>query len=282
MLKRLVSGLCIVLVLCFSFCANVYAFPGFFHYIVAEKILEEGPYKDLTKEESDAFKAASVWADVGACIFDKKAKIDSDSHEFLEIMKKHATKKTDKWFLKGLMIHIFLDKQTTKILQKIFNKKDFKRYEYLKYYGILDWYLMNKYKRYIYTEHLSKFKIKDLKSRFSNAKQIVSSAVPRTKLLSIGLNVLRIRKGDYRKLFGNNIAKNNISNYDDLLIKTYKSIGLDITPSELHIQMGNVVAAFILLQVLYGKEKDLVLDAKKIDDEIKNLVTESINLLKDH
>ena len=62
-------------------------------------------------------------------------------------MKKHATKKTDKWFLKGLMVHIFLDKQTTKTLRKIFNKKDFKRYEYLKYYGILEWYLMNKYKR---------------------------------------------------------------------------------------------------------------------------------------
>ncbi len=197
-------------------------------------------------------------------------------------MKKHATKKTDKWFLKGLMVHIFLDKQTTKTLRKIFNKKDFKRYEYLKYYGILEWYLMNKYKRYIYTEHLSKFKIKDLKSRFSNTKQIVASAVPKTKLLNIWLNVLSIKKGNYRKLFSNSITKNNINTYDDLLIKTYKSIGLDITPRELHIQMGNVVAAFILLQVLYGKEKDIVLDTKEIDDEIENLVTESIDLLKDY
>ena len=46
--------------------------------------------------------------------------------------------------------------------------------------------------------------------------------------------------------------------------------------------MGNVVAAFILLQVLYGKEKDIVLDTKEIDDEIENLVTESIDLLKDY
>ena len=282
MLKKLVSGLCSLLILCLNFCANVSAFPGFFHYIVAEKILKEGPYKGLTKEESDAFKAASIWADIGAFVFDKKVKVESDAEEFLEIMKKHATKKTDKWFLKGLMVHIFLDKQTTKTLRKIFNKKDFKRYEYLKYYGILEWYLMNKYKRYIYTEHLSKFKIKDLKSRFSNTKQIVASAVPKTKLLNIWLNVLSIKKGNYRKLFGNSITKNNINTYDDLLIKTYKSIGLDITPRELHIQMGNVVAAFILLQVLYGKEKDIVLDTKEIDDEIENLVTESIDLLKDY
>lgn len=56
MLKKLVSGLCSLLILCLNFCANVSAFPGFFHYIVAEKILEEGPYKGLTKEESDALK----------------------------------------------------------------------------------------------------------------------------------------------------------------------------------------------------------------------------------
>ena len=120
---RLSITIVLSLVFSFAFCMEANALFGNTHYSLAKLIIGK---ENITIPESNkiAFLSGIVYADIGRFKFDKETGVDSDSLAFAEAMKKFAKTSDEKWFVRGIEIHILQDKETEKLLKSIFKTEN--------------------------------------------------------------------------------------------------------------------------------------------------------------
>lgn len=248
MMEKIKKLLCAVLicVVCSAVCCEeAGALFGNTHFNLGKKMLEQSD-KMLSESVKNAFLSGLVYADIGRFKFDKETGIDSDSDKFVQEMKKFAKTPEEKWFVRGFEVHVLQDNKTGRFLIEILGRKSPSYFEYIMDCSILDSYFMNK-NGGLYNEFLNRF----------NFEQ-VSSDVHMTNLSKV-VNISEDKIKDFVMLELSKYSacpnKHSLVIYDDLIQKTYRSFGFEISIDEINEQAANIVGAFVVTSTVARKKE---------------------------
>lgn len=246
--KKIFLILSLSLILNLSFCKEVNALFGNTHYNIGKKIIKIIEKNGIILEgpEKDAFLSGMVYADIGRFKFDKASQIESDCQAFTKEMKKHASTKEEKWFIRGIEMHILQDKKTAEMLKNIFGQKITDYTNYMLKCSIIDSYFLNKNQSYIYSCYLDKFD-------FNEVSSIINLKL-NEKLLKVSDNKNIPSYSAILSQFYTSIKKDSLSSYAELILKTYKALGLNITIEDVYKQEANCVGSFVIASELIGKK----------------------------
>jgi len=260
-------ALCSGVLMSFSNGLEVNALFGNAHFNIGQKIIKNLE-TEIYESEKRAFLSGLVYADIGRFKFDEELKIESDSDEFVEEMKKHVQTSEEEWFVRGFEMHVLQDKETSKFLKNAFG---FQKINYVNYAfgcGFLDAYFSDQNNKYIYNEFLDKFNFNQIYENKSFGEITKNIDSPKD-FLELTINSLLESKYDF-------LDKVELVLYDDLIIKTYAALGLKINTEDLQEQAANIVGSFAVLSSVYKtlpektkfNKEDL---ASKIELECENL-----------
>lgn len=255
------------------------------HFYLGTKLINEleKTGERLSKSEKVAFLSGEVFADMGRFYIDKKAGIVSDSYEFVESMSKVAKSSEEKWFILGLKTHILQDKETGKVLSKIFGGKSSSYIEYLNRCALLDSYFLQKNRLCILNDSLNKsldnFNFDQIVSELDTEKICKVLGVPENKLLDF-INL------QLKKYYSEYKDKYFLSLYGDLIKKTYESYGFKIELRDLQVQANNIVVASAVLATIASEKIKpdnklsifIESEFKKLSDMCVNYVIEELNI----
>lgn len=234
------------------------------HFNLGKKIIEKLEEKP-SKSEEDAFLSGMVYADIGRFKFDKETSVDSDSDKFANEMEKLAQTNEEKWFAYGFRVHVFQDNETKKFLNDVLDR-DYSSYsEYMMNCGVLDSYFSKK-SGILYNEFLNKFNLKQITSGWDIGDLSKISGAPEDKIEDFAVRIIK-KHSDYPQ-------KNNLLMYDDLIQRTYKSLGFEISLDDIHEQAGNLLGVFIIVPA--------VVESKcEISEELSSKIEEKSDTLAD-
>lgn len=263
-LKMIYTALAILFYCVNFFNIELNALFGNTHYNLGKKIIEKLDEK-LSEDEEDAFLSGMVYADIGRFKFDKETKIDSDSCNFVEKMKKFVKTTEERWFTLGMEMHIIQDAETSKFLRETLEHECTSYYEYIVACCTLDSYFSKK-SGILYNEFLDKFNFNQVISEFDikNLNKIIGFSEDKIK----SLEVFEIYVKSILEKYSDYHQKNNLLIYDDLIQKTYKSLGFEISQDEIHEQAGNILGAFIITLAVFDNKVAISEDlASKIEEK---------------
>lgn len=239
------------------------------HYCIGKKMIDKFDkkfseckgYKPLSDGEKDAFLSGMVYADIGRAEFDKKAGVDSDSDVFAEEMEKTAETSEEKWFARGFKMHVVQDRETKKFLKEVLDHGYSSYSEYAVDCATVDSYFLKKY-GILCNEFLDKFNFDQVASGCDMKDLAEKFGVPEDKIKSSVKHILR-RCYDYPK-------KHNLVLYDNLIQKTYQSLGFEASVDEIHQQSANILGIFLIMPHVVEKRavisEDLVLKIEEKSD----------------
>lgn len=259
-IKKTVYMTLAVLLLVFDFCSEkVNALFGNAHFSIGKKVIEKLD-TNISEGERKAFLSGIVYADVGRFKFDNETGIASDSNKFVAEMKRIAETKEEKWFVRGFEIHIFQDGKTRKFLEDILGHKYSSYVTYAIDCGTLDSYFV-KESGILYNDYLSKLNFEQVTAGLDMNKFSKEFDIAEEKLKEFATNTLiKCSK---------NSAKVNLVMYDELIKKTYESLGFDkISLDDIHDQAGNllgvtiIVPAFVESKIQISEELALKIEQK--------------------
>lgn len=270
----------------------VYSLPIYVHFYLAEKLLDIAKI-NLTDDEKNAFLSGVVYADIGRIKIDdlsidrdgKKAKISSDSEEFANEMMKFVTNSVEKWFVFGFKLHSFQDANTDNFLNESFGVS---KCSYL-HYGAIDNYLKEKNKSYIFSNNLGKEEFLE-KLDVNDISSLVENSLGKNKygligfILKIFISIpeflqswilrLVLKKSYFDR---KDLERKIVSPQYDLLQKTYKSLGIELSIDDLKKQEANLIAVSLLMSIYENsKTKNFENDTESCIDKI---TLESTNFL---
>lgn len=234
------------------------------HFNLGKKIIEKLEEKP-SKNEEDAFLSGMVYADIGRFKFDKETGVDSDSDKFANEMEKLAQTNEEKWFAYGFRVHVFQDNETKKFLNDVLDR-DYSSYsEYMMNCGVLDSYFSKK-SGILYNEFLNKFNFKQITSGWDIGDLSKISGAPEDKIEDFAMRIIK-KHSDYPQ-------KNNLLMHDDLVQRTYKSLGFEISLDDIHEQAGNLLGVFIIVPAVVGSKCE-------ISEELSSKIEEKSDTLAD-
>jgi len=283
------------------------AFLGNAHYYMSEQVLEKFQKEnniELSEEEKNSFKSGSVMAHIGRFDMDNKEIIDSEtndtrhvisrSEEFVDELMSQAklnNNKRDVWFALGAHITRDQDEGVSQVLDSLENFKeseeldDFKKY-YLKC-GIVESYFCDKLSRSINCANSSEnFNLKQVGHGIFTDEELeqYSSYAPL-----------------FFMIYFLSVNSDNLLLNEDLIVNTYKKLGLEITAEDVKKQAANLVGSSAILsyisqsfieepeksQEIKSENLKLVSDTtqeitkkSKLDKSIDNLVNLCVEKLK--
>ncbi len=232
------------------------------HFNLGKKIIEKLEEKP-SKNEEDAFLSGMVYADIGRFKFDKETGVDSDSDKFVNEMEKLAQTNEEKWFAYGFRVHVFQDNETKKFLNDVLGR-DYSSYsEYMMNCGILDSYFSKK-SGILYNEFLNRFNFKQITSGWDIGDLSKIAGAPENEIESFAMRTIK-KYSDYPQ-------KNNLFVFDDLMQRTYKSLGFEISLDDIHEQAGNLLGVFIIVPAVVGSKCEISEElSSKIEEKSNNL-----------
>ena len=240
------------------------------HYNIGKQIINNMNIS-LSENERSAFLSGMVYADIGRFIFDKKIGIASDSTTFAEEMKKYTTTNEEKWFVRGIEMHILQDQQTNDFLAHIFGKNNNGYLNYITECSLLDCYFLRNNKSYIYNEFLDKFNYEQVTSELDTASIARSLGIPDNQIFPMCKSII--------SSFYMQINKCNLITYNELIVKTYHSLGLKITQKDVQEQEANIVGASIIACFIASKQQLPDKLFIKIDAECKKVINLCTNAI---
>lgn len=244
------------MIMCFSWEGN--ALFGNAHYSIGEKIVAKIG-RSLSEVERLAFLSGMVYADIGRLKFDKLCGVESDSRDFLKILKANAITDQEKWFAKGVQVHILQDEMTSEFMIDFANAKITDYTSYILRCSLIDYYFFKISGRYIFSDFLEIFDLNEV-SELIECKKLCD-----TFQFTEG-QVEEICKSTLKSYYGS-VEKISLSACDDLLIRTYQDLGLNITKEDLHRQQANMLGAFILITFIVWDKQEIFSSLAKIIEE---------------
>lgn len=232
------------------------------HYNIGKKMLTKIDIS-LSESEKNAFLSGVVYADIGRFKFDKQSTVASDSDEFVEKMKKHAVTTEEKWFSRGMEMHTLQDKKTSEFLINIFGKSDINYLHYIFECGVVDAYFLNKDNSYIFNEFLSEFNFEQVSSGLDIKSLSKAIGIPNDK---VERSCKAILVSDYKS-----ISKDYLVTYDELIMKTYASLGYEVTKEDIHEQEANILGAFFIVCSVAKRQGFSQGTTDKIDGECEKI-----------
>lgn len=275
--KKIVCVALSAVMLCANFCqAEVSALFGNAHFNLGKKIMEKLGQK-LSESEEHAFLSGMVYADIGRFKFDKETGIDSDAYRFAEKMKEFAETSEEKWFARGFEMHVLQDNQTKKFLKEILGHEYSSYSEYMSDCGTLESYFSKK-SGIIYNEFLDKFNFEQVVSGWDINDLEKMAGIPSVASEDmIKEFVERIFAG-----YSEHSQKNNLVMFDELIKKTYESMGFEISVDDIHEQAGNIVGTFLIVSAIIGKRvtisEDLAAKIEEKSDELADLCVSKLEI----
>lgn len=256
-MKVLKKFLCVVLVCVFgstACCVEGSALYPNTHVYLGKKMLEQ--YSKTRSEPSSenkdkAFLSGLFYADIGKFKFDEECEICSDSKEFVEEMKKHIETDEECSFVRGWSAHVFQDKKTGEFLSNIFGKISSDS-EFDMNNASLDKYCVKKAGGGFSDEFLDKLDVTQL---LSNRNRIARVRHIPFQIEATAMNIYRSNPNNCQLPF---------CKYGDLIRKTYKAFGLELSLDDIYEQAANVVEFCVVLDVL------------RITDEIPENIVQKI------
>ena len=272
-IKKIVCVPLSILLFVFNFCSGrVNALFGNAHFSIGKKVVEKLD-TDISEGEKKAFLSGIVYADIGRFKFDDETDIASDSNKFVDEMKKFAKTKEEKWFVRGFEIHIFQDSETKKFLEDILDHKGSSYITYAIDCGTLDSYFVKK-SGILYNDYLSKFNFEQVTAGLDVNEFSKKFGITEEKLKELAANTLN--------KCSKNLTKVNLVMYDELIRKTYESLGFDkISLDDIHDQAGNllgitmIVPAFIESKIQISEKLALKIEQKS--EELADLCISKLN-----
>ena len=251
-----------------------FAFFGNTHFNLGKETLKIG-ISNISEDEVTAFLSGLVYADIGKFKFDDELKIDSDSYIFSETMKRLATTSEEKWFARGFAVHAFQDKNVTQFLKNVFgdeyNSDDY--IDYLIKCALLDSYFFKKTNSFISNDFFER----------SNEKININKPldISETKL---GISKVRLGSSEISNNNNDNdnmyYKKDMLVIYDDLIKRTYHSLGLEVTKDDIYDQAAVILGIFTLATSVINKAEipnDIVLNIEFQIDNLTRLCKEEFN-----
>lgn len=230
------------------------------HYNIGKKMITKMD-KKLEEDEEKAFLSGMVYADIGRFKFDKEVKINSDSEEFVNILEKFAKNDNETWFVKGMKMHIIQDSHTDEIISNIFGKNEEGYIGYIKDCGILEKYFSNVDNSYLYNDHLDKFSLDQVKKGLNIDKMFNKFHVPAGNIDILCKSILNN--------YYDHLKKDELdSSYNDLIIKAYESLGLDLNNEDINQQEANIVGSCAIISHVSEVKTDL---SEIIESEIERI-----------
>ena len=252
-----------VLIIELSCCKGVNALFGNSHFYIGQQMLEQ--MNTLPEQEKTAFLSGLVYADIGRFKFDRELGIESDSDKFVNEMEKHIENDEEKWFVNGFKVHNFQDEKTGEFFKSIFTP------EQLNYYlncSFLEYYFMSKNSSFIFDNFLDKFNLEQVNKEISIKKLSQIAKIPQDKMPEYIKLIPLIFKNHY-----NEISKNQLKLYDNILIKTYDALGLKVTKEDIQEQASNILGIFIISSNLCKEQKISEHLITKIDTQTEKLTS---------
>lgn len=241
------------------------------HFNIGKKIAENIEIH-LSEEEKIAFLSGMVYADIGRIKFDKLIAVASDSQKFISQMKKYAQNKQELWFIKGFEMHVLQDQEALNLLENIFLHKSINYPQYMTNCAMLDYYFLTKNNSYIFNNFLDKFNFKQVCDCIDINNLTKSMDIPED-ILDLSPSLILDKQYD-------SINKDHLIICDDLLKKTYHSLGLIISSSDIHEQAANIVGSFLIAAIIAGKQELPLETMSKIESECDKLSKLCITNLK--
>ena len=259
-----------------NFCSGrVNALFGNAHFNIGKKVIEKLD-ASISKESKNAFLSGIVYADIGKFKFDKETGVESDSDKFVSEMKKFAETEEEKWFVRGFEAHIFQDSETKKFLKDILGHEYSSYADYVVDCGTLDSYFVIK-SGILYNDYLSKFNFEQITDGLDMAEMSKKFNMTEEDLKKSAAYVL----GCYLKILGNSgkmknslvLKKNSLVMYDDLIKKTYESLGFEeISLDDIHEQAGNLLGSTIIIPKFVESKVRISMElASKIEQKSEEL-----------
>ena len=218
----------------------------------------------LSENEQNAFLSGIVYADIGKFKFDNTIGIESDSYNFLEKMKSYTKTAEEKWFAYGINTHIIQDKETSKLLKNIFGDNNNNYLQYIERCGILEHYFLSKNNSFIFNKYLDRFNFEQISTALNIYNINIISEISKNKAYSVIMSIL---DKHYKS-----ITKSILVLYEDLIIKTYSSFGLQLTKECLYEQAANIIVAFAVSASILNTCKEIDKLSDKIEIEFEKLV----------
>ena len=244
------------------------------HFNLGKKIIENLDIS-LSENQKKAFLSGIVYADIGRFKFDQEIGIASDSSQFIAEMKKHINNTEEEWFAIGCEIHRLQDAKTSDTLKEIFENTEKSTYkEYITHCALLDCYFLKKTNEYIHNNHIETF-------NFNRIKEALYK-----------LNMVPINSLNYVNLDNNSVLENlktfydsigekySLSSYNDLLKKTYSTLGLKLNNKVINEQAGNIIGSFAMLAFFF--RHDVTLDKTEIISKIELACSQLVKVCTDH
>lgn len=268
---------------CSSNVREVNSLFGNTHFNLGQKIIQNLD-TEISETQKNAFLSGLVYADIGRFKFDKEIKVNSDSTQFITEMKKHAKTPEEKWFIRGFEMHILQDQKTIGVLEEVFEYKHKGYKEYIADCALLDCYFLNKNNEYIYSDCINKLNLDQIRENLSqlNIQDFISSICENSNK-DLVLLLLNIFYSSIEKKYSLNL-------YNDLVEKTYTSLGLKLNEENINEQAGNIIASFATLTSLFKYDPALEKEdlASKIElscdklvkicvDNLKSQLTDTVN-----
>ena len=234
------------------------------HYYISELVLEKFQKENnikLDDENQKYFKSGSVMADIGRFDMDKtqiqtndnSATIVSDSKEFtkklLEVAKINNSEH-DIWYALGACIHCVQDQYTKDLLNSLQNfdttkELDDSKKNYFKY-GIVENYFYDKLRRAIICENLSEnFDLSQ------TGKELLTDEEIANYRQYIPL---------FFKIYFRGVTSDNLLLNENLMVQTYKELGIEVTAERLRNQAANLIGSSAILSYIsthFIKESDV-------------------------
>lgn len=236
------------------------------HYMIGEKIVKKME-KNLTEEERLAFLSGMVYADIGRLKFDNLCGVKSDSRDFLERLQKNAATDQEKWFVKGVEMHILQDEMTSEFLLDCADDYP----SYVVRCSLIDYYFLRSSGSYIYSEFLESFDLSEISSLTEYKDLCKAFKIPEEQVGS----VCKFIFNQYYRI----TKRSSLISCDDLLIKTYSDLNLEVTKEELHQQQANMIGAFIITAFMVGNKQEI---SKSLIDVIEEKSEKIANVCVEH
>ncbi len=244
--KKMVCLSLAILLFAFNFYSGrVDALFGNAHFNIGKKVAEKLD-ASISEESKSAFLSGIVYADIGKFKFDKEAGVESDSDKFVSEMKKFAETEEEKWFVRGFEAHIFQDSETKKFLKDILGHEYSSYVVYVIDCGTLDSYFVKK-SGVLHNDYLSKFNFGQITDGLDMADL--------SKKFNMTEEGLKKYATDVLSQYSEGLRKNNLIICDDLIKKTYESLGFEtISLNDIHEQAGNLLGSTIIIPAFVGSK----------------------------
>lgn len=233
------------------------------HYNIGKNIIKNMSIC-LSQNEKISFLSGIVYADIGRFSFDKVT-IHSDSKEFVKELIKYAKTDEELWFINGIKMHIIQDQESLNFLENIFESKCKNYQDYIAKCSFLEFYFKNKNKSFIYNKYLDKFNFNEVTNNVNT--DILCS------LFNLSKNKIENHITYIIKQYHNNINKDNLILYTDLIKSAYNSLNINLNNNAIYTQAGNIIGTFIISSAISEK--------KEITEKISQNILNECNKLTD-